>query len=118
MPTAHIKTPDGTTIRVQGTADEITAVVERLKADAAGRTGGKKSKSRTPSGRQGLSELIDSQVERGFFNKPVDLASVKSALEQMGHHYPLTTLSPTMLRLVRQRRLRRIKKDNRSHYTR
>ena len=34
---------------------------------------------------------------------------MKAALEEMGHHYPVTTLSPTLLRQVRKRNLRRLK---------
>ena len=117
MATANIKTPDGTTIRIQGTAEEITAVVQRLKDQAVGEGRGKKAKGK-PGGRPGLGDLIDSLIEGGHFNKPVDLAAVRHALEEMGHHYPNTTLSPALLRIVRQRRLRRIKKDKRWHYTR
>jgi hypothetical protein len=42
---------------------------------------------------------------------------VKAALEEMGHHYPVTTLSGAMLRQVRKHNLRRVKQDKRWVYT-
>jgi len=63
-----------------------------------------------------LVDLIASLVDGGFFKKPRDLASIRTALAEMGHHYPVTTLSPIMLRLVRKRNLRRIKEQKRWVY--
>jgi hypothetical protein len=61
-----------------------------------------------------LANLIDG----GFFRKkPKDLSSVRTALEELGHHYPLTTLSGAMLRQVRRRNLRRLKQDKKWMYT-
>ena len=39
-----------------------------------------------------LSELIAAD----FFNKPKELGAVRLALEEQGHFYPTTTLSPIM----------------------
>jgi hypothetical protein len=40
------------------------------------------------------------------------------ALEEQGQFYPVTSLSPTVLRLVRKRELRRIKDKKRWLYVR
>jgi len=56
-------------------------------------------------------------MDGGFFRKPKDLAAIKVALEEMGHYYPITTLSPTLLRLVRKRQLRRTRDKKRWLYT-
>jgi hypothetical protein len=64
-----------------------------------------------------LVDLITNLIDGGFFKKPKDLAAVKGALEELGHHYPVTTLSGAMLRQVRKRNLRRLKQDKRWLYT-
>jgi hypothetical protein len=116
MAKAQITLPDGTTIHIDGTPQEISEVVERRqKAQAEVK---RRPKGRGTPGRPQLVDLIANLIDGGFFKKPQDLASVKAALEEMGHHYPVTSLSPTMLRQVRKRNLRRLKKDKRWMYTR
>jgi hypothetical protein len=61
-------------------------------------------------------DLIDSLIDGGFFKKPRDLAAIKAALAEMGHHYPQTTLSPAMLRKVRKRSVRRVREQKRWMY--
>src|SRR5688572_30164060 len=114
MAKAQITLPDGMTVSVSGTPDEITAVVARLQGRAAptseAKSGGTPKSRRKPgAGRVQITDLIENLIDGGFFKKPKDLAAVKQALEEMGHHYPVTTLSPTMLRQVRKRNLRRLK---------
>jgi predicted transcriptional regulator len=55
-------------------------------------------------------------VEGGFFKRPKGLRAIKDALEDQGHFYPVTTLSPTLLRLVKKKELRRIKEGKRWSY--
>ena len=55
-------------------------------------------------------------MDDGFFKKPKELAAVKAALAERGHVYPVTTISPALLRLVQRRYLRRIKQDKRWFY--
>src|ERR1700674_1926583 len=117
MVKAKITTPEGITITIDGTPKEIAAVVEDLKGKA-GEAGQTRRRAKAKSGPVLLVDLIASLKDGGFFKKPRDLASVKSALAEMGHHYPVTTLSPVMLRQVRRRNLRRIKEKGRWLYTR
>jgi hypothetical protein len=121
MAEAKITLPDGIVVSVSGTPEEITAVVSRLQSGAsapktavpaAGRT-----RSKAPAGRTQLTDLMQQLVESGFFKQPKDLGAVRAALEEMGHHYPVTTLSPALLRQVRKRNLRRLKQDSRWMYT-
>lgn len=116
MAKAMVTTRDGISIKLDGTAEEIASVVRRIRT-GEGRTakGGTQLK---PSARPQLVDLIHSLIDGGFFSKPKDLASIKAGLAQMGHHYPLSTLSGAMLRQVRGRNLRRQKQDNRWFYTR
>ena len=114
MAKAQISFPDGTTVKLVGTPDEISAVVNRGRGQEAKRRGGK---GKAPSQRVQLVDLIANLIDGSFFKKPKDLAAVKAALEEMGHHYPVTTLSGAMLRQVRRRNLRRLKRDRRWMYT-
>lgn len=116
MAKAQITTPEGITINIEGTSKEISAVVEDLKKNAV-EAGPTRRRAKAKSGRVLLVDLIASLKDGSFFKKPRDLASVKSALAEMGHHYPVTTLSPVMLRQVRKRSLRRIREKGRWLYT-
>ena len=118
MAKAHFKLPDGTDVNVVGSADEILHG-RRLQASAAPpepatsarATAGAKKKAPKTS-RPTLMDLIGSLIDGGFFKKkPQDLAAVKVALAEMGHHYPVTTLSGAMLQHVRRRSIRRLKQD-------
>ena len=94
MAKAQIRTPDGLTIKVDGTPKEIAEVVQDLKK-AQGRKGASARPS-SPTGPSKLPDLIASLIDGGFFKTPKDLAAIKLALEELGHHYPVTTLSPAM----------------------
>src|SRR5438105_12812226 len=107
MAKATITTPEGITISIEGTPKEISSVGEDLKEKAA-QAAPARRRPRAKPGRVLLVDLIASLRDGGFFKRPRDLASVKSSLAEMGHHYPVTTLSPAMLRLVRRRNLRRV----------
>ena len=120
MAKAHI-TKGSSKITVEGTPEEVAALVAQLSGEAptpstehASRkkaTKGGKAQKTTPV------NLISSLIDGGFFRKPKDLAATKVALEEMGHFYPVTTLSPALLRMVRRRQLRRIKEKKRWLYT-
>jgi 3-deoxy-D-manno-octulosonic-acid transferase len=117
MAKAKITTPEGITVDVIGTPEEIASVVEKIKKR---RSGAKEDQGKALRGRTTkvlLVDLIGSLIDGKFFRTPRDLASIKGALAEMGHHYPVTTLSPTMLRQVRQRRLRRMREKGRWVYT-
>ncbi len=119
MAKAQIITPEGVTIKVDGTAEEIASLVSKfrtaVKVDA--RPSSALGKRRKPVQKVQLVDLVDLLMDGGFFKTPRDLAAVRSALAQMGHHYPITTLSGAMLRKVRRRELRRLKQDKRWMYT-
>lgn len=123
MAKAQVSLPDGIVVRLEGTAEEISAVVRKLQGMPKGApepTRRHSTKDQKPSrtSRPTLIDLIGSLIDGGFFaKKPQDLAAVKGALEAMGHHYPVTTLSGVMLNHVRRRQLRRFKQDKRWVYT-
>lgn len=116
MPKATVTTRAGSVVLIEGTEDEIAAVVA-LFEERGGHSGpgvsGRVSRSRpksTPSG------LVMQLVSSGFFAEPRELAAVNAALAEQGHLYPVTTLSPLLLRLVRRRELRRVKERGRWMY--
>lgn len=121
MARAQISLPGGIVVNVSGTPDEISSVVSRLQGGPASRrepvSSRASSRKVAKAGRVQITDLIENLIDGGFFKKPKDLAAVKQALEEAGHHYPVTTLSPTMLRQVRKRNLRRLKQDGRWIYT-
>lgn len=116
MAKAQITTPEGLRVNIEGTPQEITAVLQDLERRGSAQIEQRRTKAKP--GRVLLVDLIASLIDGGFFKKARDLASIKAALAEMGHHYPVTTLSPVMLRLVRKRTLRRIRENKRWVYTR
>ena len=119
MAKAHI-TKGSTKITVEGTPEEVAALVAQLSGEAptsAGHASRKKAAKGGKAQKTTPVNLISSLIDGGFFRKPKDLAATKVALEEMGHFYPVTTLSPTLLRFVRRRQLRRIKDQKRWLYT-
>lgn len=123
MAKSTITLPDGISVSISGTPTEISEVLSRLQGHAsrpekklAERTN-ESGSAKKRKGRAQITDLIANLIDGGFFKKPKDLAAVKMALEEMGHHYPVTTLSPTLLRQVRNRNLRRLKQDKRWMYT-
>jgi hypothetical protein len=119
MPKATVATPSGAKVTIEGTNDEVVALIARLEGldgvRRAQQSGPARSISQTKS-KPSLPELISEMIGSGFFKEPKSLGALKEALEQNGQFYPVTTLSPAMLRLVRSRQLRRIK-DNRGRWS-
>jgi hypothetical protein len=112
MPKATVAIPSGAKVTIEGTNDEVIALIARLEGlDGAPRTpqlAASRSTAQTKS-KPSLPGLISEMISNGFFKEPRHLSALKDALEQNGQFYPVTTLSPAMLRLVRSRQLRRIK---------
>ncbi len=120
MAKAHIKTKAGTDITIEGTPEEVARVVAQLGGELSTKTSASREKSgnkKTERAKATPINLVSSLIDGGFFRKPKDLGSVKVALEEMGHFYPVTTLSPVLLRLVRRRQLRRLKDQKKWSYT-
>jgi len=120
MAKAHLTTKTGTTILIEGSPEEVAAMVKQLQnEESSSETPPAQRRQKTPktASRPTPVNLISSLIDGGFFRKPKDLGSVKVALEEIGHFYPVTSLSPALLRLVRKRQLRRIRDKKRWMYT-
>jgi hypothetical protein len=114
MAKAKITTKNGLVMQVDGTPAEISAVLQDLQRREEKAAPKRKSGTPVPVS---LPDLIGSLVDGGFFKTPRDLAAVRGALREMGHIYPVTSLSGAMLGQVRRRTLRRIRKEKRWVYT-
>lgn len=120
MAKAQVTTPAGISVKVEGTPEEILAVVEDLerkqKEQRTQPPAAQKPKARV--GRLTLTSLLESMRDEDFFRLPRDLGSILLELEAKGHFFPVTTLSGAVLGQVRKRNLRRIRKDGRWTYVR
>ena len=117
MAKAHITTGGGTKVTIEGTPEEVAALIKTFESGVATRAGrADKARSRKAGVKTGPVSLIAELIDGGFFKKPKELSAIKLALAEQGHHYPVTTLSPLLLRLVRKRELRRIKDEKRWLY--
>ncbi len=110
MPKAVIAMKSGSTVTIEGSSEEVVALVSRLNGGTdTGAASAKSKRSAQQKAKPTLTGLIEELIADDFFSKPKELGTVKDALEGRGHFYPTTTLSPIMLRFVKRRELRRIK---------
>lgn len=121
MAKANIITKDGIKISVEGTPKEVADLVAQLKGDKQHLSHDKEhkkgSRQETPDKTRSTPiNLMADLIDGGFFKKPRELSAIKNALAEQGYHYPVTSLSPTALRLVRKRQLRRLKDKKRWLY--
>ncbi|HWX56419.1 MAG TPA: hypothetical protein VN176_17675 [Verrucomicrobiae bacterium] len=117
MATAKISMPDGISVEVNGTPEEVAAVVADLKAKFA-----KFSSSRAAHiqpvriSRGEIPGLIETLKSEEFFRTPKRLSDVQKKLAELGHHYPVTTLSGAMQVQSQSRNLRRFKQHGKYVY--
>lgn len=121
MATAKVTLRDGTTVSIDGTPEEVAALVQRISpSDGATvvprprrtASGSRKAKTQAPRPKtMGPIDYIRELTGENFFAEKRGLGEVKGKLEEQAHFYPVTSLSPALVRLVRKRELRRIKED-------
>lgn len=113
MAKANINLPNGTKIVVDGTTEEINAVLELYKKPENKEQRKKKDKTipRVKKARKGPKLYIKELKAEGFFNKKRTINEVQKVLEDNGYIYPITRLSTPLKRLVQDRELGRMKKD-------
>ena len=117
MVKARIKTASGTEITIEGSTSEVADILEQIKTRDEMTVRKKKELEKTEVIRKRknsytATELIIQLREEGFFDKPKELIDVKGALDAQGAIFPVTTLSPVLLRFVRKRHLRRLEGKN------
>lgn len=119
MAKARIVTPDGAKVDIDGTPAEIAALLKTLKVGtAAAATSAAKlaTSPRKKTTRPTLPGLIAELIDAKFFAKPKGIAEIRMQLADLGHHYPVTSMSGPLQDLAKERRLRRFKKDGKYVY--
>jgi hypothetical protein len=116
MAKAHISLENGTKVTVEGTPAEVAALIAQFGSGTIPAKNPKQKTQRKSTVKAGPVDLVSELIDGGFFKKPKELGAIKVALEEQGHFYPVTTLSPSLLRLVRKKQLRRIKDKKRWLY--
>ena len=113
MTNAKITIPGGISVEVSGTPEEVISVVENLKSKCAPQKGasvlGGKSRGE-------ISNLVESLKTEDFFKEPRGLGEIRKKLAELGHHYPITTLSGSMQEQTKRRNLRRFKQGGKYVY--
>ncbi len=119
MPKAKIKTKTGTIVTIEGSSNEVAELIRLFENESPIKNKKLSVKNvirSSHSSKASPVNLVSSLIDGGFFKKQKDLSEVKHALEELGHVYPVTSLSPTLLRLVRRKQLRRVKDKKRWLY--
>ncbi len=122
MTKVTIDLPNGTKIAVEGNPEEVAQAVNLMQnirhySKKRGRVAKKSSsgkKSKTVSG--GTNDRIRKLISEDFFTNPKTLKEVTDGLATKGHTYPVTSISPALVRLVRRGELRRLKKNDQWTY--
>lgn len=114
MAKARITTPEGIVVQVDGTPAEVAAAVQELREQRE--VPGARGAGRPKSGPVQIPDLIGQLKEEEFFRAPRGLGDIKKKLADLGHHYPVTTLSGAMQAQAKKRALRRFKQDGKYVY--
>lgn len=122
MPKANVVLMNGTKVTIDGTAEEVAALLQRITdggsqssrggaPKSAKRRRGKSTTMGSSAGKKanGPADYIRELVADNFFKTKRGLGDVQKKLEEGAHIYPVTHLSPVLFRLVRARELRRIR---------
>lgn len=124
MATAKLVLPDGTTVNIEGSADEVATLLAKFSGASPAAVGPKarppKRSSRRPSSaakkdrpkRKGPQTLLEDLAADNFFKAKRTIGEVQKKLEEKGHIYALHSLSTPLLRLTRAKTLRRIKENS------
>jgi len=115
MANAKISMPGGVLVEIDGTPDEVAAVLEKLRTKQSSGTAHVEP-SQSAKSRGEIPALISLLKAEEFFKTPRGLADVRGKLAEIGHHYPVTTLSGAMQAQTRSRSLRRFKQDGKYVY--
>lgn len=114
MPRASLTLHNGTQVNIQGSEEEIARIIRGITEGEGGLEHNRKPKSPSAKSRgapTGPTDHIRGLVDEGFFRQKRGIGDIQKALEAEGHIYATTTLSPLLVRLTRNRVLRRLKEE-------
>ncbi len=113
MAKTELTLSNGTKVTIEGDPAEVREIAEAVAVANQGRFGRtlkpKSSRGSLTTGRDGPTDRILALKQGGFFKERRSLAAIREGLEESGFIYPMTTLSPVVIRLVRAGQLRRVK---------
>jgi hypothetical protein len=126
MAKANITLANGTVVTIDGTVDEIKALLEIYShgPQPQSKTGGKIRRShrrkakgssgetKVKKGKKGPQGYIAELKAEDFFKAKRTINEVQTKLEENGHIYPLNELSTPLRRLVKDKELGRIKEKD------
>lgn len=110
MVKAVIELKDGTKVSVEGTPEEVARTKELMVTKEGKKLIRREIKRQKKKGPLGL--ILELKGEN-FFDNPRTISEIKQKLEERTYYYPLSSLSPALIRLIKQGELRRIKRDGR-----
>lgn len=126
MAKANLTLPDGTKVLIEGSSEEVANVLGKFSQPFETRVKRKKSKAKRKSSissSRGAKKVVRGPVgyitelaDEGFFKTKRKLPEIQKKLEEGGHIYAQTSLSPALLKLIRKRVLRRLKEKKRWVY--
>jgi len=119
MANANLTLPNGSKVAIEGTAEEVAILLERLsgseesqpiKRQRRMKSGGRSSTQKQARVTTGPRGLIEQLAQEDYFKaQKQTIGDIQKKLEENGHIYALHSLSPALLRLTRSKMLRRIK---------
>jgi len=107
---AEIVLKDGTKMILDGSPEEIIKIKEDMEKKFKKENLAKDTKKRISS-KDGPIARVAELVETDFFNEKRTLGDIKKKLEEKAIFYDVTSLSPSLLRLVKKGYVRRIKEN-------
>ncbi len=121
MTKANIRLPNGTKIIVDGTPEEVAKTVKLMQGGFESNpkrteSVAKPTKKTEAPKQAGIVGRIRELNDDGFFKQQKTLKDIKNGLAEKGHIYPVTSLSPALVRLVRSRELRRLQHNKKWTY--
>jgi hypothetical protein len=116
---ANIVLAGGTKVTIEGNAAEVATLLQKFSQPGGGSEVSTRNRKRIKSKsvskkaqrktRKGPTSLILALRDQGFFKGRKTLSDLQRKLEEQGHIYAQTSLSPILVRLVRSKELRRLK---------
>ncbi len=123
MAIIKIKTKTGATIVIEGTESEVSKIASYFQELIVGTKKERKepfsedkNRQETRKKRGTASELIIEMREKGYFDEPRSLGEVVNVLQEKGYIFKMTSLSGTMIDLVKRKMLARKKIDKKWKY--
>lgn len=117
---ASVKDADLKKIAFQKVLDDLLGSSSGVKETSA-RSAKAPHRARKTSGgatsKAGPKAYVEELIEDGFFKKPKPISEIRTALENLGHHIPVTSLSGPLQKLCQQKQLRRQKPAGSGTYT-